>query len=91
MVAGVRCKAKAQDTKVKRRSVMSGIRSYFSRIRRKMKYPNVEFDLSSYHKWLGEINVFDFSNINDSDLKNVSAELKFNIVEFAAEFGNILI
>jgi preprotein translocase subunit SecA len=53
----------------------------FQALRRKMKYPNVEFDLSPYQEWLDSVNEYDFTGLDDAGLKEVSCSIKQSITD----------
>jgi hypothetical protein len=38
---------------------VSKMRQYLNQLKRKMKYPNVEFDLFPYREWLDAVNAYD--------------------------------
>ena len=51
---------------------VSKISLWIENIKRKLKYPDVEFDLTAYREWLNKVNSYDFSGLDDAGLMGIS-------------------
>ena len=60
---------------------MSKLKMRLDNMKRKMKYPNVEFDLSAYQEWLNKVNSYDFSGLDDAGLMEISREIRQEITD----------
>lgn len=60
---------------------MSKLKMRLKNMKRKMKYPNVEFDLSAYQEWLNKVNSYDFSGLDDAGLMEISREIRQEITD----------
>jgi preprotein translocase subunit SecA len=60
---------------------VSKISLWIENMKKKLKYPDVEFDLTAYREWLNKVNSYDFSGLDDAGLMGISNDIKQKITD----------